>query len=437
MARRPSLKADPDAWERSWQRELAHTYPAHLTCLPSRVSDLQPLAALMLDPRGRGRAAARFKEVCDLQADLTKMAAEKCTIAGFEGEWRRSAPGARKRHYIAAMLAVCELPDMENQRTYAPEVTLAAFEAGSGQGYLDILRKLIAFDSSNSFVHLENPLIESMLGIEPPVDTSGSQPSDPMVHLQKSAIANRTLFITLVVWNILLSFYGESETLLQFKATKEPKVTPAEMAVFNDFGATSDSVAAARKEIMKNRKTAQSRCNACGKLQIELANVPFKSCAKCLAAGAYTRYCSRECQVADWKTGTPPHRTVCGQPDALLAAPQAPATRREWEPAAPGFRRSPALLHQMRLLDENPSIDYFFVQPYPLNDYGVTIPNLVDKLVFLVGRSAAVNSGDARLLKVMYYQLAPYVKLSPGMSLELWRKQLLDEYGVDVEKIIP
>ncbi|KAF7977905.1 hypothetical protein HWV62_2468 [Athelia sp. TMB] len=423
MAQRPSLKADPDAWERSWQRELAHTYPAHLTRLPSRVSDLQPLAALMMDPRGRGRAATRFKEVCDLQADLTKMAAEKSTIAGFEGEWRRSAPGARKRHYIAAMLAVCELPDMENQRTYAPEVTLAAFEAGSGQGYLDILRKLIAFDSSNSFVHLENPLIESMLGIEPPVDTSGSQPSDPIVHLQKSAIANRTLFITLVVWNILLSFYGESETLLQFKATKEPKVTPAEMAVFNNFGATSDSVAAARKEIMKNRETAQSRCNACGKLQIELANVPFKSTSSRADAdpeNARSLIGNRERRLTRPSAAS---QTPCSRP------------RRRLPPAAPGFRRSPALLHQMRLLDENPSIDYLFVRPYPLNDYGVTVPDLVDKMVFMHRRSGAVNSGDARALKMMYYQLAPYVALSPGMSLGLLRKQLLDEYGVDVQKI--
>ena len=84
--------------------------------MPSQVSDLQPLAGMTMGASGRETAAARFKEVCDLQADLTKVAAEKCTTADFEGEWRRSKPEDRKRHYMAAMTAVCEIPDMEKQR---------------------------------------------------------------------------------------------------------------------------------------------------------------------------------------------------------------------------------------------------------------------------------------------------------------------------------
>ena len=87
----------------------------------------------------------------------------------------------------------------------------------------------------------------------------------------------------------------------------------------------------------------------------------------------------------------------------------------------------------MRLLDENPSYDHFFVQPYPLDDYGVAISDLVDKISFLKNRIGAVNIGDKLSLKMVYEQLSPYAKSIPGMSLELLRKQLLNEYGVDVE----
>ncbi|KAF7977903.1 hypothetical protein HWV62_2464 [Athelia sp. TMB] len=390
---------------------------------------------MAMSQSSRTNAAVQFKELCVLQADLTEIAAEMCAIADFEGEWRRSKPEDRKRHYMTAMVAVCSVYDMEKQRACSPEVTLAAFEAGRGQGYLDILRRLIAFDSGSSFVHLENPLVESMLGIELPVDTSGEQPSDPVIHLQKTFIVNRTFFITLVVWNILLSFYGGSETLLSTKSAKETKLTPEKVALLKDFGTTSDMLATTVKETRDNRRTAQSRCSHCGKLQIELGGVQFKSCSKCLAAGGYVKYCSRECQVADWKTGKPPHKTVCGQPEALLEALRAPGAHREWEPAVPGFRRSPALLHQMRFLDDNPSYDYFFVQPYPLNDYGLIISNPVEKMVFLMNRRSAVNSGDIPSLKMMFQQLVPSTTTVPGMSLELLRKQFLNEYGVDMAKV--
>ena len=108
-----------------------------------------------------------------------------------------------------------------------------------------------------------------------------------------SLIRNRTLFITLVVWNILLSFYGVSENLFSVKSTKELKFTPDDVAMLKNFGVTPDMLAAMRKETKGNRKTAQSKCNRCDKLQIELGGVQFKSCSKCLAAGGYTKYCSR------------------------------------------------------------------------------------------------------------------------------------------------
>lgn len=69
--------------------------------------------------------------------------------------------------------------------SHAPEVTLKAFEAGGGQGYLDILRKLLVPQPFDGFVYLENPLIDSMLGIEQPLDTSNRQSTDPIANIQR------------------------------------------------------------------------------------------------------------------------------------------------------------------------------------------------------------------------------------------------------------
>lgn len=90
-------------------------------------------------------------------------------------------------------ISVCECTNIESlidinefiPASYAPDITLKAFEVGGGQGYLDILRKLLVPQSFDGFVHLKNSLIESMLGIEPPLDTSNRQSTDPMVFIQR------------------------------------------------------------------------------------------------------------------------------------------------------------------------------------------------------------------------------------------------------------
>lgn len=66
---------------------------------------------------GQQSAAARFRDLCDLQADSNVMASEKCATEDFGREWKQSKPQDRKRHYAAAMTMVCKIPDMESQRT--------------------------------------------------------------------------------------------------------------------------------------------------------------------------------------------------------------------------------------------------------------------------------------------------------------------------------
>jgi len=405
--------------------------------MPSMISDMQSLGQMMMSTNGIVSATERHNQLCRLQADLTKLASDKCATEDFEGEWKRSSVADRQHHYMVAMAKVCEIPDMEDQRTYAPEISLKGFQARGGQGYIDLLRRLMPQQSGHDFIHVENPLIESMFGITMPFDTSSKLPTDPLVFVQKGFITNRTIFITLVVWNVMLSFYNQPETLVSIKATRNTKLTSGQRAALKDYGVSPKTIRAVEKETKQQRKEAQSQCKHCGKLEVEL-NTQFKSCGKCLAAGGYTKYCSRDCQVADWKRGTPPHKTICGRPGAAAAAASAatPAPSKEsmFDPPAPGFRRSPALLHQMKMLEENPELDYVLMRPYPEPDHGVKFQDAMGQLFFLVCRRRVMSNGDPVMVKRMYDQLSDNARSLKGVGLDGLRKQLQNEYGVDVAK---
>ena len=116
----------------------------------------------------------------------------------------------------------------------------------------------------------------------------------------------------------------------------------------------------------------------------------------------------RECQVKDWKSGIPrPHKLTCGRP--LTEEEDGEGLGTSGEQSAipdqagipdpdPGYKRSPALLHTISLLRENPSLDYIvcvslqscksspnltitlqFVHPYPDPDIGVTFAHVMGK----------------------------------------------------------
>ncbi|KAF7978207.1 hypothetical protein HWV62_1434, partial [Athelia sp. TMB] len=190
------------------------------------------------------------------------------------------------------MTMVCKIPDMESQRTYAPEVTLRAFEAGGGQGYLHILRTLLVSHSLNNFMRLENPELESMLGIESAVDAGAQLPTGPMLFVRK--------------WD---------ESLVPLKSSKD-KLTPEDMAALKRAVSHLISLIKCR-ENKKERKTAQSICNRRRKLEVELSNGPFKSRYNTVTSS--DEACS-DCQIADWKSGKPRHKSLCGRREASLDA---------------------------------------------------------------------------------------------------------------------
>lgn len=113
-----------------------------------------------------------------------------------------------------------------------------------------------------------------------------------LIYLHCRFIINRTTFMSLIIWNILLSFYGMSETNVPMKATSHVKMDSGTRQLFENFGLDRDDIRAIDKEVKQNRKQGEYACMNCGKLEAEVSE-KLKSCAKCSAVGRSVRYCSR------------------------------------------------------------------------------------------------------------------------------------------------
>lgn len=154
-------------------------------------------------------------------------------------------------------------------------------------------------------------------------------------------------------------------------------------------------------------------------------------------------YWCRECQVKDWKLGNPPHKSVCGKsPKEVIDAASIPSPdpsqsattpdSSSIEPPDPSYRRSPALLHLISMLEENPALDYVLMRPSPHPDHGVSFADPMGSLFFNLSRRRAFNSGEEASVRRMYEQLKTMAKDVEGYGVKGLQKQFLKEYGIDV-----
>lgn len=115
----------------------------------------------------------------------------------------------------------------------------------------------------------------------------------PSLTARHSFIINRTTFMSLIIWNILLSFYGRSETNIPLKATSHSKMDPIDRQHFQKMGLSKEEIRSTEKEVKQNRKQGEYACFCCGKFEVQFGG-KLKSCAKCSSVGRSVRYCSRQ-----------------------------------------------------------------------------------------------------------------------------------------------
>lgn len=103
----------------------------------------------------------------------------------------------------------------------------------------------------------------------------------------------RCMFTTLVVWNILLSFYGRSETVVNVKTSGKSGSKSARNLVNALGGMSKEKARAIAKETKQMQKEeGHWMCAYCNKFEFQVPE-SLKSCGRCKTIGRTVMYCSR------------------------------------------------------------------------------------------------------------------------------------------------
>jgi hypothetical protein len=168
--------------------------------------------------------------------------------------------------------------------------------------------------SANEYIYPHHKLYDTAFDLPDPWKTYESYTSDSKLFMQRTYVPlhgcifcetsvfssfrfvqNRTLFISLAIYNILLSFYGRSETYVPEKADTARRPSKAGVEAVKACGLSSADIKQIREETKKTRKElGHDCCAACSKFDFQVPDAGrFKVCAKCNAIGRTVRYCSR------------------------------------------------------------------------------------------------------------------------------------------------
>ncbi|KAJ6563132.1 hypothetical protein DFH09DRAFT_1315753 [Mycena vulgaris] len=408
----PSFTKDRRAWNAAWEDELATMYGSAIEIsspnrrpvlktfsdLPTQFYEVMLADAHILDMQ------STKSRICILQSDLTHKASQTFAEDDFESHWTtRCSVKEREEFILEGLVRACGAsPDFEENRKWCPELTLNRLNHGSGRGFIDLLKKL-------TFQDLDNIPPSSE-----PFRTRTGQP--PGLSADHGGL------------NTLLAFHGESEEYGLAKGQREDKQQLKHLKKL--FGREVD-IKSIINETASKRQLGVRFCVACG-LPAEKAGVAtLSACQRCKSIGRLT---------ADWKTGHPPHKTICGKKgvaDVLLSAVSAASPVADadepFPPARPGYTRSPALLHQLQLLKTRPGRDYFFVQPDPGPDHSITFQEARNRVVFEMCMKCAVCDHAPREVWMMFQLLESAARGMPSFGVEKLKKQLFKEFGVDVD----
>ncbi|KAJ7681670.1 hypothetical protein B0H17DRAFT_1181942 [Mycena rosella] len=447
----PSFTKDRRGWNSAWERDLATVFGSSVEMTFTSNRSVPNLTAglpkeyydMMLADANVLNLQTITSQICILQRDLTRKSSKRFAEDDFESDWTtRCSVKEREDFILEGLVRACQAsPDFEEHRKWyqvsirssCPELTLKRLNHGSGQGFLDLLKKMTLQDLDkipSEFKTVPNVVYDKLHAIADP------KPHPGWVLAKKSCDSTRAYLLTMVVWNILLAFYGESEN---YGLVKGQRTDPGQLKRLKELGGSD--VKSIARETAANRLLGERHCTSCG-LPAEKAGVAtLAACQRCKAINRLVFYCSKKCQAADWKTGHPPHKTICGKEGAIAEALLSPVPAQvddddELFPAPnPGYTRSPALLHQLKLLKENPQVDYVLVQPDPHPDHGVVLQDAMGGMFFKLCMRRAVCDRSPREVLMMFQQLEPTAQGAPGFGVAKLKKQLLKEYGVDVDAV--
>ncbi|KAF8889365.1 hypothetical protein BD779DRAFT_341465 [Infundibulicybe gibba] len=374
--KRPNKDTDRLRWNQSWEKDLRDSYRAF-----ARLKNFSPPqqprshqeAISAAEPHLRLYLHRQTRDICTLQTDLYNKAIQHIASEGLEDEWLKTAQARKEELVLEALYRASGAgPNMEDFRKWCPEATIAYLAGNGGRNFLDLLKKHIP---ENTGVELTEPIYIPNTSVDRLIN------SQPQFRTMAAGMRlHRSYFLTMVLWRMILAFYGDDESYMFAKPPRQSNQDKDSGKTFRGL-MDKDNIREIRRLAKLNNEGAVNICWNCGKDPTRLGpGKELKACVKCKEIRRIIRYCSRECQKDDWKNGKPvPHKAICGKP---MMDDDPPKEREVIEagsndgripPPDPGFKRSIALSYQITQLQRTPEYDYVLVMPPPNKDEGITL----------------------------------------------------------------
>lgn len=450
-SRMPDMHTASRAWEAAWERDFEEFYgPGRAR----RLSDICPPVFAQL-VAGSNESPMLYEQqrrvLCRSQEEFLRNIAGAFAELGFLHAWRDLSQARREDIILAGIIRAfdtCMFMDL--RRGWCPDSSLKHLAAQDGEVYIKILQDLLPSDVG---VPLMEPLSVPCLVV------------DELFGLAKDAQADAEYRILAVQFNTMRQECMTrilSSILFEFYACPLPTrhVVPKKpnMKTTRTLAALAPFVPEYIQYILEERAKLGGRaacekiltrsCFSCGALECDLPpDRPLRGCPKCRKVERKVTYCSTECQKADWKHGTPvPHKILCGKewsyqhtleyvarkkPDQVASAP--------WIPAAEeGFKRSPALLHQITFLKDTPNVDYVLMNANrPEIKLQVGCVYRECKFSLLLYRNRAFRTGSRDAVVELLHMLCMYLADNDVKDIAPWMvtKQLEAEYGVSLSDV--
>ncbi|KAK6977510.1 MYND-type domain-containing protein [Favolaschia claudopus] len=434
---------NPVRWNSEWERLLSGPYA--LPDGPSRCFD-EALRDMGNVEISLGNYPFLSSSTCAVQRNLTDEALSHFSRDNFERKWMRASSDVRAQHILGAMGAVCsKARNLHDARAYCPEIRLLRLKL-DGKVFLNLLKSLMLDDAS--FIPSEYKSVPNQSW-----DTwAAKQKEKNESEEEKLALADilllRAKLISHVVHFTMRSFFGEEPPDLTVqRAIHKPKFSsepPPEMVASLGYDAAK---ARMKEDIAGIKARHRQRPDICSYLGcVKPApdpSVRFSRCPTCFDnMERPVRYCSQDCQRADWEGG---HREVCGRSldfDTVSQVVDHPVHSHASRPhiglPVDGFKRSIPLVHQVTQLNLNPTVDYYLwsVDNEPKTfDFG---PDTYPHFKFRELREGAMTTGDPLQVAVIAHSLcicfsSDGMQDKMGITPETIVAQMVREYGIETD----
>ncbi|KAJ7613130.1 hypothetical protein FB45DRAFT_273076 [Roridomyces roridus] len=452
--------SDPRAWDEQWRKYFAVLHASASPTSPS-VEELELLTLLILakkdaakqcDSEVRNTRALR-KTLCEIQMELTRVAAPFSVEQELQQRWMSATPEKRGDLILAALVYTCSTNETLHQaRRYCEKEMDVVSHRRDGQLLLDLVEEMMIQNPTATApetpIYISHPVWDAMAAKH-----QGAGNRNEVILT--SILAERNMLIAFVLWHTLRSFLDLPLPQIHHSTgTRKPKLRsnvscPEEelLRVLHGDEAAKGIIKAGRQTARTDhiqRKEAYAKgkqvCHSC-KTPNDTTATKYPRCKRCWdTIQREVFYCSSECQKIDWKAG---HKKECGrllQLEDLTTPAPVPLTP-QIGPPLPGFKRSGPLIFQITQLNQlSPQYDYIIYMEGGRRGY-VTFSHPTIGPAFRVCRDKAMTTGDRLVIAKLAHFLILLYRSEPrmqGIGVESYAmvEQLTLEFDFPVPEIL-